>query len=42
MAGEHPVAGVDYPRNWHELLAWFPDDGRLSRSPWKFVGGDRV
>jgi len=22
----HPVAGVDYPRNWHELLAWFPDD----------------
>ena len=20
------MAGVDYPRNWHELLAWFPDD----------------
>jgi transposase-like protein len=19
-------AGVDYPSNWHELLAWFPDD----------------
>ena len=27
MAGEHPRAGVDYPRNWHELLEWFPDDG---------------
>jgi transposase-like protein len=23
----YPVGGVDYPRNWHELLAWFPDDG---------------
>jgi hypothetical protein len=22
----NPRAGVDYPRNWHELLAWFPDD----------------
>jgi len=22
----HPEAGVDYPRNWHKLLAWFPDD----------------
>jgi hypothetical protein len=20
------VAGVDYPRNYQELLAWFPDD----------------
>ncbi|MCA1680324.1 MAG: IS1595 family transposase [Actinobacteria bacterium] len=26
MADEHPRAGVEYPRNWHELLAWFPDD----------------
>jgi transposase-like protein len=26
VAGDHPEAGVDYPRNWHELLAWFPDD----------------
>ncbi len=25
-SGGHPVAGVDYPRNYHELLAWFPDD----------------
>ncbi len=21
-----PVAGVDYPRNYHELVTWFPDD----------------
>src|SRR4051794_396154 len=21
-----PRAGVDYPRAWHELTAWFPDD----------------
>lgn len=27
MAGEHPRAGVDYPRNWHESLEWFPDGG---------------
>ncbi len=27
----HPVAGVDYPRNWHELLAWFPDDAACLR-----------
>ncbi len=20
-----PVAGVDYPRNYHELVTWFPD-----------------
>jgi transposase-like protein len=26
VIGEHPRAGVDYPRNWHELLDWFPDD----------------
>ena len=31
MPGEHPVGGVDYPRNWHELLAWFPDDGACLR-----------
>ena len=23
--------GLDYPRNWHELLAWFPDDGACER-----------
>jgi len=22
----HPRAGVEYPRDWHELLDWFPDD----------------
>lgn len=27
----HPEAGVDYPRNWHELLAWFPDDAACLR-----------
>jgi len=27
----HPVAGVDYPSNWHELLAWFPDDAACLR-----------
>jgi transposase-like protein len=28
MAGRdgHPRAGRDYPRDWRELLAWFPDD----------------
>ncbi len=31
MTAEHPRAGVDYPRNWHELLAWFPDDGACLR-----------
>lgn len=28
---EHPRAGIDYPRHWHELLAWFPDDGACLR-----------
>jgi hypothetical protein len=28
---EHPQAGVDYPRAWHELLAWFPDDAACLR-----------
>ena len=34
MAGvvvEHPRAGVEYPSNWHELLAWFPVDGACLR-----------
>lgn len=26
-----PTAGVDYPGNWHELLAWFPDDAACLR-----------
>lgn len=28
---EHPQASVDYPRNWHELLVWFPDDAACLR-----------
>jgi transposase-like protein len=32
MQGErHPQAGVDYPRNWHELLAWFSDEAACLR-----------
>src|SRR3954454_22474380 len=31
MAGEHPRAGVDYPRSWHELLGWFGDEGACLR-----------
>ena len=27
----YPVAGVDYPRDYHELLSWFPDDGACLR-----------
>ena len=22
---------MDYPRNWHELLEWFPDEGACLR-----------
>ena len=29
--GEYPQAGVDYPRNWHELLEWFSDEGACLR-----------
>jgi len=29
---------VDYPRNWHELLAWFPDDAACLR----FLGASAV
>ncbi len=28
---QNPAAGVDYPSNWHELLAWFPDDAACLR-----------
>jgi len=27
----HPRPGIDYPRNWHELLAWFSDEGACLR-----------
>ncbi len=36
----HPVAGVDYPRNWHELLAWFPDDAACLRYLERLRWGD--
>jgi len=28
---QHPRAGIEYPRNWHELLDWFPDDAACLR-----------
>jgi transposase-like protein len=31
VAVEHPRAGIEYPRNWHELLSWFPDDAACLR-----------
>ncbi len=41
MGGEnHPVAGVDYPRNWHELLSWFPDDAACLRYLERLRWGD--
>ena len=40
MASEHPGAGVDYPRNWHELLDWFPDDGACLRYLERLRWGD--
>lgn len=36
----HPQAGVDYPRNWHELLAWFPEDGACLRFLERLRWGD--
>ena len=36
----HPVAGVDYPGNWHELLAWFPDDAACLRYLERLRWGD--
>jgi transposase-like protein len=37
----HPQAGVDYPRNWHELLAWFPDEGACLRFLERLRWGER-
>jgi hypothetical protein len=31
VASEHPRPGIAYPRNWHELLAWFRDDAACLR-----------
>jgi len=28
---DQPAAGVGYPRNWHELLRWFPGDAACVR-----------
>jgi hypothetical protein len=38
---DQPVAGVDYPRNWHELLRWFPDDAACLRYLEKLRWGRR-
>jgi ISXO2-like transposase domain/Transposase zinc-ribbon domain len=35
------VAGVDYPRNWHELLEWFPDEGACLRYLEQLRWGER-
>jgi ISXO2-like transposase domain/Transposase zinc-ribbon domain len=35
-----PVAGVDYPRNYHELVAWFPDDAACLRYLERLRWGD--
>jgi hypothetical protein len=40
VAGEHPQAGADYPRNWHELLAWFSDEGACLRYLERLRWGD--
>ena len=37
---EHPQAGVDYPRNWHELLEWFSDEGACLRYLKRLRWGD--
>jgi transposase-like protein len=40
VAVEHPRAGVEYPRNWHELLEWFPDDASCLRYLERLRWGD--
>jgi transposase-like protein len=40
VAVERPQAGVDYPCNWHELLAWFPDDAACLRYLERLRWGD--
>lgn len=40
MAVEHPRAGVEYPRNWHELLEWFPDEASCLRYLERLRWGD--
>jgi hypothetical protein len=40
VAGEHPRAGIEYPRNWHELLSWFPDDAACLRYLERLRWGD--
>lgn len=36
----HPQPGVDYPANWHGLLAWFPDDPACLRYLERLRWGD--
>jgi hypothetical protein len=31
VAGEHPRAGIEYPRSWHEFVEWFGDDAACLR-----------
>jgi hypothetical protein len=38
--GASPVAGVDYPRDYHELVSWFPDDGACLRYLERLRWGD--
>jgi transposase-like protein len=40
VADQHPRAGVEYPRNWHELLDWFPDDAACLRYLERLRWGD--
>jgi transposase-like protein len=40
VAVEHPRAGVEYPRNWHELLECFPDDASCLRYLERLRWGD--
>jgi hypothetical protein len=42
VAVERPQAGVDYPCNWHELLAWFPDDAACLRYLERLRWGDGI
>jgi Transposase zinc-ribbon domain len=37
---EYPLPGVDCPRAWHELLAWFPDDASCLRYLERLRWGD--
>lgn len=40
MPSSAPQAGVDYPRSFHELMAWFPDDESCLRYLERLRWGD--